>query len=92
MNIIIDRMSVLEQIYWSDCREISSKNPDCKISFSSIVFNNRKKIIVLTDNCGTRIGLALLLFIQLCRGVIFFMEDYFIKYWLYNKKTGKFDF
>ncbi len=49
------------------------------------------QIIVINDSWKNRIGLGLLLFIQLCGGVIGIMSDYFKKYWLYNEQTGKID-
>jgi hypothetical protein len=44
-----------------------------------------KNIIVIVDNWKYRILLGLLIFIQFSVGIIFFMEDYFKKYWLYDE-------
>lgn len=34
-DIKINRMCVLEQIYWGSCRRLSSEHPDCMISYYS---------------------------------------------------------
>lgn len=48
-----------------------------------------KEIIVIQKNIKFAVSMALLLSIQLLAGFVFFMEDYFKKYWLYDAKTLK---
>lgn len=48
-----------------------------------------KNIINVNDtNIKFHISIGILLFISLFVGFILALEDYFVKYWLYNKQTG----
>lgn len=47
------------------------------------------KIIVVQSILYTSIAFMIILSIQLVGGICFIMEDYFVKYWLYDKKTNK---
>jgi len=57
------------------------------VSFG-LFFAIEKNIIKLNPSLKTHIGLGLLLFVQLCGGIIFLMQDYFAKYWLYDEKKN----